>query len=131
MALDKESKSFMVYIAAPEALFLEMTIYPLQIPYIDSKSAQVTTLKQNEASIKVPAKYSEVSDVFLAEKVLVLLKQTKLNKYAIELKNSKHPPYDPIYNISLVELELLKTYIKIHLKIKFIWLFKFFAGALI
>ena len=37
----------------------------------------------------------------------------------------------PIYSLGLVELETLKTYIKTHLKIGFIQLSKFFAGALI
>ena len=61
----------------------------------------------------------------------MLSEQTELNKHAIELKGDKKPPCGPIYSLGLVELETLKAYIKIHLKIGFIWPFKSPAGALI
>ena len=49
-----------------------------------------------------------------------LLKNTGINKYAIELQDGKHPPYGPIYSLKPVELETLKTYIRTHLKTRFI-----------
>lgn len=49
-----------------------------------------------------------------------LLENTGTNEYIIELINGKQPPYGPIYALSAVELETLKTYIEIHLKIGFI-----------
>ncbi len=54
---------------------------------------------------------------------------TGINEYAIELIDSKQPPYRPIYTLSLVELETLKTYVKTHLKTGLIWPSKSFARA--
>ncbi len=49
-----------------------------------------------------------------------LPENTGMNKHAIELIQWKQPPYGPIYALSLVELETLKTYIETHLKMGFI-----------
>ena len=57
------------------------------------------------------------------------MEYTKLNKYAINLEYDKQLPHGPIYSLSLVTLETLKTYIKTHLKTGFIWPFKSSAGA--
>ncbi len=58
-----------------------------------------------------------------------LPKQTGMNKHAIELIEGKQPPYGPIYALSLVVLETLKTYIETYLKTDFIWRSKSPAGA--
>lgn len=58
-----------------------------------------------------------------------LPENTGINKYIIELKNGKQLPSEPIYNISLLELQTLKTYIKTHLKTKFIQPSKSLAGT--
>lgn len=47
-----------------------------------------------------------------------------MNNHAIELENGKQPLYKPIYSLGPVELEILKTYIKIYLKTGFIQPFK-------
>ena len=52
-----------------------------------------------------------------------------MNKLAMKLVEEKQPSYGPIYALSLVELETLKTYIETHLKTWFIRLFKSLAGA--
>ena len=59
----------------------------------------------------------------------MLPKPTTLNEHAINLEDGKRPPYRPIYSLSSVELETLKTYIKTHLKTGFIRLFKSPSGA--
>lgn len=82
MALDKNSKTFVVYIATLEARLLKITTHSLQ-------KVQITVLKQNKASTKVPSKYFNFVEVFSKEKVLMLLEQTNLNKHAIKLKNNK------------------------------------------
>ena len=58
-----------------------------------------------------------------------LPENTGINKHAIELQDGKQPPYGPIYILGLVQLETLKTYIKIHLKTGFIQPSKSPAGA--
>ena len=52
-----------------------------------------------------------------------------MNEYAIKLVEKKQLPYGPIYALSLIELETLKTYIKTYLKTGFIRSFKSFVGA--
>ncbi len=58
-----------------------------------------------------------------------LPEDTGMNKHAIELIEEKQLPYGPIYTLSSVELETLKTYIETHLKTEFIRPSKSLAGA--
>ena len=67
--------------------------------------------------------------MFSEKKDLVLLEQTEFNQHTIELEKAKQPPYGPIYSLSWLELETLKTYIKTHLKTRFIQPFKSFADT--
>ena len=48
-----------------------------------------------------------------------LPENTGRNEYAIEPVDGKQSPYGPIYVLSLLELETLKTYIETHLKTGF------------
>ena len=47
-----------------------------------------------------------------------------MNEYAIKLEKGKQPLFGPIYSLGPVELETLKTYIKINLANNFIRLSK-------
>ncbi len=58
-----------------------------------------------------------------------LLVNTEMNEYTIKLIYGKQQPYGPIDALSLVELEILKTYIETHLKTGFIQPSKSPAGA--
>ena len=58
-----------------------------------------------------------------------LPENTGINEHAIELVESKQPPYGPIYSLGPVELETLKAYIETHLKTGFIRPSKSPAGA--
>ena len=93
--------------------------------------AQVGALLFNKAFIEISAEYSNYSNVFLAEYVAKLPENIGMNEYAIKLEKDKQPPFGPIYSLGLIELETLKTYIKINLANGFIWPFKFSARALI
>lgn len=88
---------------------------------------QISTLKQNEALIEVSIKYSNFSNIFSKEKALVLLEQIKFNKHAIKLQNSNQLLYEPIYSLGPIELEILKTYIKTHLKTGFIQVLLYYS----
>ena len=111
-----------MHVLVLEALLLGMTIYPL-------RKAQIAALKQNKAPTKVLNKYSDFANVFSEKKALMLLEQTNLNKYAIELERDKHLPYRPIYSLRPIKLKTLKTYIKTYLKTGFIWPSKSSVGA--
>lgn len=102
-----------MYIVALKALLAKIKIYPL-------RKVQITTLKQNEASIKVSTKYTNFANIFSEKKILVLPKQIKFNQYAIELKRDKQLFYRLIYSLWLIEPKILKIFIKIHLKTGFI-----------
>ena len=79
--------------------------------------------------VKILDKYADFANVFSEEKALILPERTQHNKHAINLENNKQPPYRPIYSLSSVEPEILKTYIKTHLKTGFIQPFKSPASA--
>ncbi len=65
-------------------------------------------------------KYADYTNVFLTELAIELPENANINKYINKLINEKQSSYKPIYSLSLVKLESLKTYIKTHLKIGFI-----------
>ena len=81
--------------------------------------------------VRILDEYLDLANVFLEEKALVLSERTKLNEHAINLEDSKQPSYGLIYSLGLMELEILKTYIKTHLKTEFIQTSKSFTNALI
>ena len=70
--------------------------------------------------VTLPAKYTNFSDVFLKESAEMLSKRTGINKHVINLKDVKQPSYGPLYSLGPVELETLKTYMKINLANGFI-----------
>ena len=93
------------------------------------KQAQVRALLFDKAFIKVSEKYSDYNNNFLAENTVELPENTGINEYAIKLEKSKQSPFSSIYSLKLVELEILKIYIKTNLANDFIRLFKFLAKA--
>ncbi len=76
-------------------------------------------------------KYFDYVDIFSLDLVIKLLENTRINKHTIKLIDKKQPLYRPIYTLSPVDLETLKTYIEIYLKTRFIQPSRSFAGALI
>lgn len=71
------------------------------------------------------------ADVFLPDLAMELLKYTSMNDHAIELEENKELLYDPIYNVSQVELEIQKTYIETCQTTGFIWTPKSLVDVLI
>ena len=63
------------------------------------------------------------------ELVLALSEYTKINNHAIELIDKQQPPYEPIYSLKPIELEILKIYIKTNLANGFMRHFKSLVGA--
>ena len=80
------------------------------MPVYSKKQAQVGVLLFDKAFTKVPAEYSNYSNIFSVENVAELLENTGIYEHTIKLeKNDKHPLFGPIYSLRLVELEILKT----------------------
>ena len=90
------------------------------MPVYFKKQAHVGALLFDKAHTKVPVKYFNYSNVFLAENIGKLPENTEMDKYDIKLEEDKQPPFRPIYSLGLVELETLKTYIKTNLANDFI-----------
>ena len=70
-------------------------------------------------------------NVFFPDLASELRKHTGINDHAIKLVNGQQLPYEPIYSLELVELEILKAYIKTNLVNGFIKPSKFPASAFI
>ena len=111
-----------MHVAALEAPLVGMAIYP-------SRAAQISALIQDEAPTKVLTEYADYADVFSFDLAMELSKNTGINKHVIKLQDGKQAPYRPIYSLGPMELETLKTYIKIHLKTRFIWPSNSLAGV--
>ena len=91
-----------------------------KIPIYSKKQAKVEALLFDKTFTEVSAKYSNYSNIFLAEYTAEFLENIRINKYAIKLKEDKQLPFKLIYTLRPIELEILKTYIKINLANSFI-----------
>ena len=122
--MDREFKTFILYVAALEAL-------PRSAGMImhSSQAAQIIALKQDKAPTKVLPKYESYANIFSFDLIIMFLENTGINEHNIKLHEGKQPPYRQIYSLELIKLETLKTYIETHLKIGFIQPFKSPAGA--
>ena len=118
-ALDTNSETFVVHVAIQRRK--EIVVDTGRKAQIKAQSrAQVGALLFDETPIEVPAKYSDYSNVFLAENAAEFPENTGINKHAIKLKESKQPAFGPIYSLGPIELEILKTYIETNLANGFI-----------
>ena len=79
------------------------------------KQAQVRALLFDRALTEVPTEYSDYSNVFLVENAAKLPENTGMNEHAIKLEEGKQLSFGLIYSLGPIELETLKTYIKINL----------------
>ena len=107
-ALNKNSETFVIHVAS---LNLTPGLHPDRV-------AQITSLLVEE--VKILDKYSDFANIFSEEIALILLERTELNEHMINLEDGKQLLYGPIYSLGLMELEILKTYIKTHFKTGFI-----------
>ena len=130
VVLDANSKTFVFYVPIGEQKKMNID-FDRKTQIKAQTLAQVRALLFDKAFITVSAEYSDYNDVFSAKNVAKLLKNIGINEYAIELEKSKQLPFSSIYNLKLVKLEILKTYIKINLTNSFIYSFKSFAKAFI
>ncbi len=80
----------------------------------------IAHVKADEAPIKVPNEYADCADVFLSKLAAEFPEYTGINNDTIELVDDWQLLYDPIYSPELVELEILKAYIKNNLTNGFI-----------
>ena len=91
--------------------------------------AQVGALIFDKAPTEIPAEYSDYNNVFIAENAVELLENIGINEHAIKLGEGKQPLFRLIYSLGLMEIEILKTYIKTNMANGFIRSFKYPAGT--
>ncbi len=119
-AIDENSETFVVHMLALD--ITELSIHLL-------RAAQIAALQWDKAPTKIPAKYADYADVFSSNLAMELFENIGINEHAIKLIKGKQLSYRSIYALSLVELEILKTYIKTHLKTRYIRTSKSPTGA--
>ena len=101
-----------------EAFVVHVTSLNLKITVNLARKTKIALLLAEK--VIIPAEYTDFVNVFLKELAEILPERTDINKYAIELKESKQPPYKPIYTRGPIELEILMTYIETNLANDFI-----------
>lgn len=84
--------------------------------------AQIAILQWDKAFTNISKEYFDYTDIFFLILAYEFLENTIINKVATKLVNDKQPLYRSIYALSLLELEVLKAYIKTYLETRFIWL---------
>lgn len=104
--MNENSETFVIYMIVPE---VETLIHLL-------RAAKIAALWWDKVSTKISDKYTKYWDVFFSKLAMELPGNTGINEYIIELVEDKQPSYSSIYAFSPVKLEILKTYIKTHLK---------------
>lgn len=73
-------------------------------------------------------KCADYADIFSSDLAMELPKNTVINKHTMKLVEGKQPPYNIIYSLGSLELEILKAYIETHLKTWFIYPSKYPSG---
>ena len=68
------------------------------------------------ASINILMEYFDYANILLTDLAIKLPKNIGINKYTIKLIEGKQALYRPTYTLRKVKLEILKAYIKTHLK---------------
>ena len=116
-----DDETFVVHII----ILLEPTTMPIH-PFCQ---AQVALLMSKETWIC--AEYSDFSNIFSSDFAVELSEYTRFDDHPINLIDNNQLLYKSIYRLGLVELEILKTYIKANLANSLIKSFKFPTGALI
>lgn len=118
-ALDPTKKFFIVYITYLKG---KISIYPVCEIII----ALLVTEK-----VIILAQYSNFTDVFFKKLAAELLECFNINKHSIGLNLGKQLSYKLIYNLDLIKIKILKTYIKTNLINNFIYSFRSLAKPLI
>ena len=91
---------------------------PTTMPIYLSSQAQVALLMSKETEI--PTEYSDFSNLSFSDSAAEILEQIGINDHSINLLDDKQPPYNLIYSLGQVKLEILKIYIKVNLASSFI-----------
>jgi hypothetical protein len=112
----KSSRIYTVYISGVNSLAA-----------VESFTIAIVRIINSTTKTKLPIEFAKYIDVFDTEKTGVLLAHSK-NIYAINLDRNK-PSFGPLYNLSIKELEILRTYLNAALAKRWIRRFTSPTGA--
>lgn len=118
-ALNINNKIFVVYIVPLTKRTIILTN--------SSCKVKVTLL----TSMEIYIKYFDFLKIYSSDSLVELLEYIRINDHIINLLNDKQLFYGLIYSIELVELQILKIYIKTNLASDFIKSSKYPATTLI
>lgn len=110
IVLNLKNKIFIIYIISVKIL-----VY-------SSWKTLIADLKIEKVIVSI--EYLNFAKLFFSNFVAKLLEQFETNNHFINLENDKQLFYKPIYSLRLIEIEILKIYIKINLASNFIKLLK-------
>lgn len=85
-------------------------------------------LKIKSNTVELPVEYSDFADVFSKTNADKLPPHSQHNM-AIETEEGKIPPFGPTYNLSKIEMGVLKAYVEDMVEKSFITLSKSLSGA--
>lgn len=85
-----------------------------------SKKTYITYFKVDKTFQKVTSKYVEFRDIFLPKLFVKFSKHRNINNHIIELVYNPQLFYSLIYSLAIIDLDILKTYIKNNLANDFI-----------
>ena len=75
-----------------------------------SKASKVLLASMQVSEVILSEEYSEYTNVFSEEEVSQLADDTKVS-HAIDIEKGKKSSYEPIYSLSVKELQVLHKYI--------------------
>ena len=84
--LDLEYETFVVYVIFFSSV-MSFSSTPLNANIHPSHRPQIAGLIVKKASIKVPTKYADFTNIFFPDLASELLKHTEINNYTIKLVN--------------------------------------------
>lgn len=106
-------KTLVVYVVFFASSNFDLEVYPFW-------QTQIVSLIVDKPFISVFFKYTNFINIFSKDLAAKLLKYIRINNHAIDLVKNQQPPYETIYSLKLMKLEILKIYIEIYLSNSFI-----------
>lgn len=120
LVFESDYKTFTVYIV----ILISINVHPFC-------RAQIALLIQDNTFPTISSKYTDFANIYSFNLIVKLLEYIKINNNPISLVKNEQPAYKPIYSLELVELKILKTYMKTNLANSFIRPFRLSVRALI
>ena len=111
ITFNPKHETFLIY-----KIFFSVTFFnsiPLNADIHPFCRSKIAGLIAKKTLTKVSTEYDDFTEVFSLDLAFKLLKQMRINNYAIELFNGHQPPYKLIYSLNLMDLETVKALLRL------------------